>query len=170
MKSFEDYLNAITQNSRFQGLSNSFLLSQLFVLLNIQHDIFGRYIWFHAIGVFSVPWRFVIQIYSRNTNVFLKKWVLVPISLCLFYLKPAWVLCFSQNTWKVFDVVAGKVEKRATEPDPTATMLPLEQPVGQAGTSENHCREFQIPLMGRLVGQWFGNRSNSGTYCEYIFI
>lgn len=44
-------------------------------------------------------------------------------------------------------------EKNAFKPDPTATMLPLEQPVGQAGTSENHCREFQIPLMGRLVGQ-----------------
>ena len=61
-------------------------------------------------------------------------------------------------------------EKNTFKPDPTATMLPLEQPMGQAGTSENHCREFQIPLKGRFIGQWLGNRSNSGTCYECIFI
>lgn len=43
-------------------------------------------------------------------------------------------------------------ERNAFKPEPPATMLPLEKPMGQEGTSENHCREFEIPLMERFVG------------------
>lgn len=95
----------------------------------------------------------------------------MPISLCLFYLKPAWVLCFSQNTWKVFDVVAGKVEKRTLS---NQTPLPpcslLSSPWARQGLQKITAENFKYHSWeGSLVSDLVTDQTVELTVNTYSF-